>query len=167
MAMNFERERDMGIDFVYLGDTSVTAMVEQDPEKRASAIEGWLDSAVPILQGGLRDHIKEWIQLTVNKGVNQTKAKASIYQLRLDFGFERAGERGAAQASPSAGAMPLPASQNTSSDDGGGDWATGRSPNDDRSDSMNPNNSAYQAAMDNRSDQMNPNNPAYHSSRGR
>jgi hypothetical protein len=157
----------MGIDFVYLGDTLVTAMVEQDPEKRASAIEAWLDSAVPILQGGLRDHIKEWIQLTVKEGVNQTKAKASIYQLRLDFRFERAGERGAAQASPSAGAMTPPASQNTSSDDGGGDWAKGRSPNDDRSDTMNPNNSAYQAAMDNRSDQMNPNNPAYHSSRGR
>lgn len=43
----------------------------------------------------------------------------------------------------------------------------GRSPNDDRADSMNPNNDAYQASMDNRSDQMNPNNPSYHSSRGR
>ena len=42
-----------------------------------------------------------------------------------------------------------------------------RSPNDDRSDSMNPNNDAYQASMDNRSDQMNPNNSAYWSSRGR
>lgn len=42
-----------------------------------------------------------------------------------------------------------------------------RSPNDDRSDSMNPNNDAYQASMDNRSDQMNPNNEAYLSSRGR
>jgi hypothetical protein len=37
----------------------------------------------------------------------------------------------------------------------------GRSPNDDRSDSMNPNNPAYQASEDNRSDQMNPNNPEY------
>ena len=43
----------------------------------------------------------------------------------------------------------------------------GRSSNDDRSDSMNPNNDAYQASMDNRSDQMNPNNDAYWSSRGR
>ena len=48
----------------------------------------------------------------------------------------------------------------------GDDENAGRSPNDDRSDSMNPNNEAYQAAMDNRSDQLNPNNPAYHSSRG-
>ena len=43
----------------------------------------------------------------------------------------------------------------------------GRSSNDDRSDSMNPNNDSYQASMDNRSDQMNPNNDAYWSSRGR
>ena len=36
-----------------------------------------------------------------------------------------------------------------------------RSPNDDRSDSMNPNNLAYQASVDNRSDQLNPNNDEY------
>ena len=45
-------------------------------------------------------------------------------------------------------------------DDDDDDEDSGRSPNDDRSDSMNPNNDAYQASMDNRSDQMNPNNPA-------
>ena len=37
----------------------------------------------------------------------------------------------------------------------------GRSSNDDRSDSMNPNNPAYQDSEDNRSDQLNPNNPEY------
>ena len=33
--------------------------------------------------------------------------------------------------------------------------------NDDRSDSMNPNNDSYDAAMDNHANQMNPNNSAY------
>ena len=33
--------------------------------------------------------------------------------------------------------------------------------NDDRSDSMNPNNPAYEDSMDNRSNQLNPNNPEY------
>jgi hypothetical protein len=33
--------------------------------------------------------------------------------------------------------------------------------NDDRSNSMNPNNPAYQASMNNRSDQLNPNHPEY------
>ena len=33
--------------------------------------------------------------------------------------------------------------------------------NDDRSNSMNPNNSAYQVSHDHRSDQLNPNNSEY------
>ena len=33
-----------------------------------------------------------------------------------------------------------------------------RTPNDDRSDSLNPNNGKYQDSQDNRSDQLNPNN---------
>ena len=36
-----------------------------------------------------------------------------------------------------------------------------RSPNDQRSDAMNPNNPNYQESVDNRSDQLNPNNPEY------
>ena len=34
-------------------------------------------------------------------------------------------------------------------------------PNEMRSNSMNPNNSAYDSALDNRSNQLNPNNPEY------
>jgi len=41
-----------------------------------------------------------------------------------------------------------------------------RTPNDDRSDSKNPNNPAYQASVDNRADQLNPEHKAHHSSRG-
>ena len=37
----------------------------------------------------------------------------------------------------------------------------GRTPNDDRSDSKNPNNPAYWASVENRADQLNPNNPEY------
>ena len=37
----------------------------------------------------------------------------------------------------------------------------GLTPNDDRSDSMNPNNDAYHYAQDNHSDQLNPNNERY------
>ena len=36
-----------------------------------------------------------------------------------------------------------------------------RTANDDRSDSMNPNNDAYQDSMDNHSNQLNPNNELY------
>lgn len=37
----------------------------------------------------------------------------------------------------------------------------GRTSNDDRSDSMNPNNDSYWDSLDNHSDQLNPNNDAY------
>ena len=43
----------------------------------------------------------------------------------------------------------------------------GRSPNDQRSDVMNPNNPEHQDNMDNRANQLNPNNSAYGSSRGK
>lgn len=36
-----------------------------------------------------------------------------------------------------------------------------RTSNDDRSDSMNPNNDAYWDSLDNHSNQLNPNNDAY------
>lgn len=36
-----------------------------------------------------------------------------------------------------------------------------RTPNDDRSDSMNPNNDAYWSSLDSHSNQLNPNNEAY------
>ena len=42
-----------------------------------------------------------------------------------------------------------------------GKGGKGRSSNDNRSDSMNPNNPSYQDSTDNRSDQLNPNNPEY------
>lgn len=36
-----------------------------------------------------------------------------------------------------------------------------RDSNDDRSDSMNPNNDAYEDSLDNHADQLNPNNDEY------
>ena len=37
----------------------------------------------------------------------------------------------------------------------------GRTPNDDRSDSLNPNSDSNKSSEDNRSDQLNPNNERY------
>jgi len=52
----------------------------------------------------------------------------------------------------------------------GGVGALGASPaptpDDQRSNAMNPNHQAHKATGDNRSNQLNPNNPAYKSSRG-
>jgi len=40
----------------------------------------------------------------------------------------------------------------------------GRTPNDDRSDALNPNSDAHKSSEDNRSDQLNPNNERYQGS---
>lgn len=45
--------------------------------------------------------------------------------------------------------------------------SSGRNPNDQRSDVMNPNNPEYQDALDNRANQLNPKHPAYRSFRGK
>ena len=47
----------------------------------------------------------------------------------------------------------------------GGGGGRAPSPNDQRSNTLNPNNPAYHAAADNRSNQLNPNNPEFHKSR--
>ncbi|MEE9506320.1 MAG: hypothetical protein V3V98_04150 [Thermoplasmata archaeon] len=46
-----------------------------------------------------------------------------------------------------------------------GKGGRGRSPNDQRSDALNPNNPEYEAARDNRANQLNPNSDTYRSSR--
>ena len=46
-------------------------------------------------------------------------------------------------------------------DMGKGKGGRGQSRNDQRSNSMNPNNPAHQGSQDNRSDQLNPNNPEH------
>ena len=67
-----------------------------------------------------------------------------------------------------AEAAAVEAENATSGSAGGGGGGFGRSPsgNDQRSNTLNPNNSANRAASNNRSNQMNPNSSAYRSSRG-
>ena len=42
-----------------------------------------------------------------------------------------------------------------------------KTPNDQRSESLNPNSLSYKASADNRSNQMNPNNPSYQGNRSK
>ena len=54
----------------------------------------------------------------------------------------------------------------TFTDDNYMEHKMGRTSNDDRSDSMNPNNDSYDDSQDNRSDQLNPNNDRYQGDEG-
>ena len=92
-------------------------------------------------------------------------AQKILAQIDLEEANKLAKQRADAEAAAKS-SHQSPAA-NANEDDGYTGDDAGRSPNDDRSDSMNPNNDDYQASMDNRSDQMNPNNDAYWSSRGR
>lgn len=58
-------------------------------------------------------------------------------------------------------------SENDFEEDKSHQWDNDRSPNDQRSDVLNPNNPEFQAALDNMTNQLNPQHPTYRSSRGR
>ena len=62
---------------------------------------------------------------------------------------------------------PNPEPVDTSTSSGGWPGGGGSSGNDDRSNSLNPNNPAHKAARDNRANQLDPNSRAYRSSRRR
>lgn len=62
---------------------------------------------------------------------------------------------------------PAPDPVDTSTSSGGGPGDGGNAANDNRSNTLNPNNPAHRAALDNRASQLNPNSRAYRSSRGR
>ena len=90
-------------------------------------------------------------------------AQQTLSQIDLTDAIKLAKQREDAEAA----AKPSHQSHPSGNADDDNDADSGHSVNDDRSDSMNPNNDAYQASLDNRADQMNPNNSAYGSSRGR
>jgi len=89
-------------------------------------------------------------------------ARAELTQFIEDFKTALQRERLKAK---SEGKLRKPKSRRKADDEDNGDWNDdynqGRTPNDDRSDTLNPNNPAYDAARDNRADQLNPNNPRY------
>ena len=62
---------------------------------------------------------------------------------------------------------PAPDPEPVDTSSGGGPGHGGSSANDDRSNTLNPNNPAHRAAQGNRANQLNPTNQAYQSSRGR
>ena len=62
---------------------------------------------------------------------------------------------------------PAPDPEPIDTSSGGGPGHGGSSANDNRSNTLNPNNPAHRAAHDNRANQLNTNSQAYRSSRGR
>ena len=170
-----------------------SAFYEPDGVKRREALIAWVKSATPDIQATVEKELMSFVEWVTDGrwsedgwklGEEKLHRIQNDYPLVMDIKLRRLGSRekyiGEMPArveyrpplpisSTIRGSPTKPFAANSASDDGGDDdyGEGGRSPNDDRSDSMNPNNDDYQAAVDNHSDQMNPNNDAYWSSRGR
>lgn len=165
------------------GDSFYTAFYELDSKKRKKALDTWIKKTTPIVQKAVAEELKVFVELVTQDrwtdegwklGEAKLRRMQPDYHLVMDIklrslsrreleGFK--GELPASTFKKDEQSQSNKRGKTAGEDD---DYVEeGRSPNDDRSDSMNPNNDAYQASMDNRSDQMNPNNPAYWSSRGR
>ena len=184
----------MAIVMGNIGNDFYSAFYEPDAAKRREALDAWVKSATPRVQMAVEGELTAFVEWVTEgrwtedgwkRGEEKLHRIQNDYPLVMDIRLRRLGPREkyigelpdrvehrppAAPGAPAGEAPAQPAAASAAPDDGGDDDYDddgGRSPNDDRSDSMNPNNDAYQAAMDNRSDQMNPNNDAYWSSRGR
>jgi|WetSurMetagenome_2_1015567.scaffolds.fasta_scaffold00449_22 hypothetical protein len=176
-----------------IGNAFYSAFYEPDAVKRKEALQTWVKSATPeiqvVVEGELLVFIEwvtdgRWTEEGWKRGEEKLHRIQNDYPLVLDIRLRKLSPREKyigqfpdrvqyqppAPANAIVGEAPtkhaaLDSDSDDYEDDDHGDG--GPSPNDDRSDSMNPNNDAYQAAMDNHADQMNPNNDAYWSSRGR
>ena len=165
----------MIIDYAEIGASLMTALVEPDSGKRQAALEKWVESATPILQRAIPDQLRSYVQELIHVAEQPdgwkppAKWHNGIIDLSMDirgsfkgykwlpsdpFTAETRSEPAEADSDGSGGSMTIPSGRNDPS------------PNDQRSNEMNPNNPSFRAGANNRSNQMNPNNPAYRSSMG-
>ena len=160
------------------GDNLYTAFYEPDTKKRKKALDKWVKKTIPAVQKAVAEELKSLVEFITqdrwtDEGWKLGEAKLRRiqpdYPLVMDIKLRLLTGRYKGELPASAfKKQEKPQNRQSKVADEDDDYdEDGRTPNDDRSDSMNPNNDAYQASMDNRSDQMNPNNPAYGSSRGR
>jgi len=164
--------RQIAIELGTLGDGILRALLEDDPEKRHEAMMAWKDSVLGVIQAALPDALSAYAQTSLDdwgkvNDAYRREALTNDLAQRRSYSFVtylRTEARNPAPPSGVAAAVPVAGQVEGGNSESYSEPS--RSPNDNRSDSMNPNNPAYQAAMDNRSNQMNPNNPAYHSSHG-
>ncbi|MBI4216316.1 MAG: hypothetical protein HY687_02830 [Chloroflexi bacterium] len=169
-----------------LEDSLYTSFNEPDPVKRRAALDAWIEETTLALQAAFAEEMKTLVEFangrwTEEGGIlgleSKVRSKQGEYALVMRISLRPLGPQDPYQGwyFPAVPRPEQPGNRESGQTKLGEGYASdeaddysegGRSPNDDRSDSMNPNNPAYDAAMDNRSNQLNPNNQAYHSSRG-
>lgn len=164
-----------------LGESFVSVLAAANPSEVRTAVREWAtkhkDELHELVLDGLNYQSDLWEERIEEKGLGvaesmfknmQAKIDNKLYDMVLQITATYARDDSGNSIQRYRVEDTGPYSKSIEGDE---DWGYddgddgGRSSNDDRSDSMNPNSDAYQASTDNRSDQMNPNNDAYHSSR--
>ena len=163
-----------------LGESFVDVLASTKPSDVRTAVREWAakhkDELHALVLDGLNYQSELWEERIEGKGLEvaermfknmRAKFDNKLYDmvLQITATYARDDKGRSIQRYRVEDDGPYAKSVAGDEDWGYDDGDSGRSANDDRSDSMNPTNDAYQDSMDNRSDQMNPNNDAYHSSR--
>ena len=159
-------------DELQAAESMIEALLADTSEEREQNITAWKQANMPTVRKLLQEQFDMVLDQMAARMESDKRRESMSQTLQRQFPrfevtvyatFQGVDGKRMVRKSPEPSAAH-------STDDG--DWDDyddddgGRTPNDDRSDSMNPENDSYQAAMDNHADQMNPNNDAYWSSRG-
>lgn len=146
------------------GEGLIKALMEEDATARQAAVVAWRNAALAeieqVLPSALDDIVQRMVEarLATRNYVEPWSNRLKSHKYALTLQFQPVRDVVVTTTSQLTGPVAL----------GGGSLAggSGPTPNDNRSNSLNPNNSASHAAANNHANQMNPNNPAYGSSRG-
>ena len=159
-------------DELQAAESMIEALLADTSEEREQNITAWKQANMPTVRKLLQEQFDMVLDQMAARMESDKRRESMSQTLQRQFPrfevtvyatFQGVDGKRMVRESPEPSAAH-------SADDG--DWDDyedddgSRTPNDDRSDSMNPENDSYQAAMDNHADQMNPNNDAYWSSRG-
>src|SRR4030042_250438 len=141
------------------GDNLYTAFYEPDSKKRKKALDKWVKKTTPAVQKAVAEELKNLVEFITQdrwtdegwkRGEEKLRRIQPDYHLIMDIklrsltGRELKSYKGELPASAFKKQEKPQNKQNTVAD-GDDDYEDdGRSPNDDRSDSMNPNNDSYQ-----------------------
>lgn len=159
-----------------LGQDLISALMKPEGTQRRAAVESWIHLAVKGLQDALHQELSAYAHRLLEASLTPEgwnalvrDAQQNRFQLALKVklvGAPAQQDTSAADAAKAAGVVSSGAGGDGGGGYSGGGRDAGPSPNDQRSNVMNPNNPAYHESANNRSNQMNPNNPAHWSSRG-
>ena len=173
-----------------LGESFMQAVVGSDAQHVDEKLKSWAEANRDELHApfvaALKPYTEYWRDYEEQKGTDvvarafdslRAKVDRNKYQLvlQLSTDYLRDEKRNPIPRYPTPEPEPAPEPEPQPDPkpvsggygvSGGYSRATGPSPNDNRSNTLNPNNPASGAAASNRSNQMNPSNPAFRSSGG-